>query len=51
VARVAPRNALLVLQKMATRRLILDRRGRELRRLARMAVAVIAEAPVGERSP
>ncbi len=51
VARVAPRNALLVLQKMATRRLILGRRGRELRRLARMAVAVIAEAPVGERSP
>ncbi len=51
VARVAPRNALLVLTKMATRRFILGQRGRELRRLARMAVAVIAEAPVDERSP
>jgi HEAT repeats len=51
VARVAPRNALVVLSKMAKRRFILGQRGRELRRMARMAVAVIAEAPVGERSP
>ena len=46
VTRLGARDALPALKKLARARLVFGRRGRELRRLARMAVAVIEEAPI-----
>ncbi len=45
VARLGAREALPALKKLARARLVLSRRGRELRRLARMAIGIIESAP------
>ncbi len=49
VARIGAREALPILKKLARARLVLGRPGRELRRLARMAVAAIEETSIKEQ--
>ncbi len=48
VTRLGAKEALPPLKKLAGGRLVFGRRGRELRRLARMAVAAIEEASSNE---